>query len=85
MKEQKDYNKAKEKKVTSRKDQVTLAQIRSGKHKAFQQYQNFLDKTILASCPLCAGEEYSLKHWMTQCPRTLQARTEIFGDEEEGG
>ena len=38
------YNKVRENEIQTREDQVLLARIRSGKHRAFKAYQHTLDE-----------------------------------------
>ena len=82
------YSTEKEKEeITTRKDQVLLAQLRSGKHKAFATYQHMLDETKPATCPRCtSGEEHTLEHWFMRCAGTMAAKHDIMYDEkvEEG-
>ena len=71
--------------IKSRKDQVLLAQIRTGKHKAFQSYQHLLDESKSPSCPRCnSGENHTLEHWFLNCPGTMAAKHLIFYDENMG-
>ena len=79
------YNKETEQLIKSRKEQTTIAQIRSGKHLAFNEYRHELDKSVPKTCPRCAEEDHSLEHWFLRCPGTLEARQDIFGGEEEYG
>ena len=79
------YDKETEREVKSRKDQVTLAQIRGGKHLDLKEYANFLDNSVSAKCPKCDEKEHTMPHWLLRCPGTLQARHEIFGDVEDFG
>ena len=80
-----DYKIENEREIKSRKDQVTLAQIRSGKHLAFNKYKHKLDGSVSKLCPRCSEEDHTLEHWFLRCPGTLQARQEIFGGEDEFG
>ena len=71
--------------IKSRKDQVLLAQIRTGKHKAFQSYQHLLDENKSPTCPRCnSGENHTLEHWFLNCPGTMAAKHLIFYDENMG-
>ena len=79
------YDKEMERTIKTRKDQVTLAQIRSGKHLAFRAYRHQLDNEEPADCPRCGEAEHTLEHWFLKCPGTLEARREIFGGEEDQG
>ena len=51
-----------EERIQSRSDQVLLAQLRSGKHKAFRKYQNALDGFTDPGCPQCHAPEHTLEH-----------------------
>ena len=79
------YDSERERELTSRKDQVTLAQIRSGKHLAFRAYRHQLDQEVPAECPLCGQEDHTMEHWFLRCPGTLKAKRNIFGGEEDQG
>ena len=80
------YNEEREEaEIKTRKDQVTLAQIRSGKHRSFRLYKHTLDKETSPLCPRCGEENHDLEHWMTKCPGTLEAKNDIFGGEEDFG
>ena len=68
--------------ITCRKGQVTLAQIRSGKHLAFQAYRQVFDSDVSATCPLCQEAEHILEHRISECHGTLAARRDIFGEKE---
>ena len=75
-------SKVRESQVTSRADQTTLAQIRSGHHKSFMHHINTkIDTSISPACPLCSHPQHDLAHWL-QCPGTLEARMRIFGRTE---
>ena len=74
-----------EEEIKNRSDQVALAQIRSGKHRAFRSYSSKLDKESSDVCPRCEEEEHTLEHWMLKCPGTLEAKNDIFGGEEDFG
>ena len=78
------YSKEKEKQVKTRADQVTLAQLRSGQHKAFNEYKHKkLDDTIDPLCPLCKAENHNLEHWM-KCEGTAAMRQKLFGTIDSG-
>ena len=47
------YNKEREEQIQSRKDQVLLAQLRSGKHMAFMEFRHMLDESVSEMCPRC--------------------------------
>ena len=79
------FNKEKEQTINNRKDQVTLARIRSGKHLAFNAYRNKIDKDVSPTCPRCQEAEHTLEHWFKECPGTLALRREFFGEDEGVG
>ena len=79
------YNKDTEKEFKSRMEQVTIAQLRSGKHRALKAYENLINGDVSSECPRCKEEDHTLEHWFLRCPGTLQARQDIFGGEEEFG
>ena len=80
----KHYSTEKDKlELLTRKDQVLAAQLRSGKHKAFQSYQHLLDETKPATCPRCSsGEDHTLEHWFMRCPGTMAVKHELMYDEK---
>ena len=80
-----NYNKDKEKELTSRTEQVTIAQQPAGKHRALKAYENMINRELSPNCPRCKGEDYTLEHWFLICPGMLQTKQEIFGGEEEYG
>ena len=63
---------------------TALAQLRTGKHRALQAYENMIDGEVSQTCPHCKEEDHILEHWLLRCPATLRAKQEIFGDEEIG-
>ena len=74
----KDNNfKEEAKKITSKKDSVLLAQLRSGLCKILKAYANLLDPTVDPTCPLCTPEPQTLEHWL-DCPATAKDRFEFF-------
>ena len=77
-------SKKNEMKIKTRKDEVLLAQLRSGKHKAFGDYKVKLDPNADPSCCLCDAPLLDLKHWLTECDGTLEARFRLFGDPDLG-
>ena len=79
------YNKETEALIASRKDQVALARIRSGKHRAFMSDNHLLDDSVPDVCPTCQEGPHTLEHWWLRCPGTLAAKREIFGGGEEQG
>ena len=70
--------------INNRRDQVNLAQLRSGHHTAFKAYKNRLDDKVDPMCPLCKEEPHTAEHWWG-CTSTLTLRKELFQDEAEMG
>ena len=68
-----------EERIQSRSDQVLLAQLRSGKHKAFRKYQNALDGFTDPGCPQCHAPEHTLEHWLLNCPATMETAYRLYG------
>jgi ribonuclease HI len=77
------YSAEREKAIVSRKDQVLLARVRSGKYLGFAEYRARIKKTTDASCPRCGAAEEDLVHWL-QCPGTMEARVRLFGNTDVG-
>ena len=71
------YDKAREREITTREDQVFLAMIRSWKHLAFQSYQHSLDENVPSTCPSCGEGAHNVEH----CSAMLDARRKMM----EGG
>ena len=72
-------SKKQEARITTRADQVLLACLRSGKHKAFRKYQHALDGFTDPSCPRCQAPEHTLEHWLLECPGTREAVYRSYG------
>ena len=73
-------SKKQEARLKTRSDQVLLAQLRSGKHKAFCKYQSSLDNGITdPGCPQCQAPEHTLEHWLLNCPATMEAAYRQYG------
>ena len=68
-----------EDRITTRADQVLLACLRSGKHKAFRKYQHALDGYTDPSCPRCEEPLHTLEHWLLYCPGTREAVYRTYG------
>ena len=69
-----------EERLTSRSDQVLLARLRSGKHKAFHSYQSDLDKGATdPGCDLCPSPKHTLEHWLLECAGTAEAAFRTYG------
>jgi hypothetical protein len=76
----KNLSQKKEKLITTRKDQVLLARIRSGHLMAFRWYQHFINKIDDPGCMECGAAVQDMPHWLQSCPATLAARQRYFGD-----
>ena len=72
-------NKEAEKLINNRNDQVTLAQIRSGKHMAFQAYRHQVDRETPETCPRCGEDKHTLEHWFLYWPATIKAKQDLSG------
>ena len=55
-------NKEEERTIKNREDQMTLAQIRSGKHMAFQAYKHQVESDTPGNCPRCEEDKHTLEH-----------------------
>ena len=69
----------KEAEVTTRKDQVNLARIRSGHHLMFGETRNRYNPEEDPSCPRCGHPLEDMSHWLLECPGTSAAKYAIFG------
>ena len=75
-------NRTTERAKRARSDQVLLAQLRSGHHKAFRTYQHMLNGNLDKSCPECGALKNHLKHWLVDCPAGSEWRMLQFGTTE---
>ena len=77
------FSKEKEKDITTRADQVNLAQLRSGHHKSLKAYANRLDDEVDPTCPDCGEEPQDLEHWFERCngAKITTLKQQIFGGE----
>ena len=71
-------SKRREEEITSRKDQVYLARLRSGHHLGLMKTQHRYNKDIDPMCRRCEEDIDDLEHWL-RCDGTAAARMEIFG------
>ena len=69
----------KEAEITTRKDQVNLARIRSGHHLLFAETRNRYNQEEDPSCPRCGHALEDMSHWLLDCPGTAAAKHAIFG------
>ena len=71
--------KSKEELVTTKRDQVHLARLRTGHHLGLNETQHRFNPERDASCERCGFETDDLEHWLS-CDGTMAARLRIFGD-----
>ena len=64
----------------SRRDQVLLAQLRSGHCHKLAAYHNVIDPTADPSCQRCSLASHTLEHWLQECPATASKRFQILGE-----
>ena len=65
--------------LPSRKENVVLAQLRSGHSRVLQAYMHRIGVAPTPMCPRCYEAEEDLKHFMQECPATLALRIQVFG------
>ena len=68
--------------LKSRREETTIAQLRSGHYKGLAYYDALADDTrqTTSDCKRCnSGEVDDVEHWLTQCAQTAAARQKIFG------
>ena len=63
----------------SRKDEVLLAQLRSGHCYLLKAYRRIVDESVDPTCPHCQEAPQTLEHWLQQCPGQARLRLSIFG------
>ena len=65
--------------IKTRKDQVLMARLRTGKHYGFRSFQHLLNNDMDPHCPRCDSmEEDTVEHWL-DCDATVAARMQNFG------
>ena len=64
----------------ARRDQVLLAQLRSGHCHKLAAYHNIIDPTSDPSCPRCKLAPHTLEHWLRECPATEIIRRRILDE-----
>ncbi len=57
--------------VSSRRDAVLLARLRSGHTPFLKAYANQLDTTVDPKCPSCGEEPQTVEHWLQRCPNAV--------------
>ena len=67
-----------EKLVTTRKEQVRLARIRSGHSLEFDEYRHKIKNDVEPNCKRCDDGVDNLEHWIS-CAGTLGERMRLFG------
>ena len=78
------FSRASEVQIQERDDQRLLAQLRSGQHKAFGDYHKRLNKEHDPTCHRCHLTADSVKHWLTECPATMETRAKLFQTRDNG-
>ena len=68
-----------EQRLSTRADQVFLAQIRSGKHKSFKKVMHALDGHTAPNCPRCNAPEHTLEHWFLECEASVSSAYQSYG------
>jgi hypothetical protein len=63
----------------TRREQVLLAQLRSGHCSKLAAYCRIVNPTADPTCPRCGEEPEDLEHWLQRCPARAQKRWQIFG------
>jgi ribonuclease HI len=72
-----------EKQIKNRKDQVLLANVRTGHSPLFLKHKSRINphEDIDTKCPRCLNGDDTMVHWMTQCETSSNRRREFFGPE----
>ena len=65
-----------EKELRTRKDQVTIAQLRAGKHRPLMSYMIQIDGDKSPKCPWCKEEDHTVEHWFLKCQELLRAEAD---------
>ena len=65
--------------VGSRKEEVALAQLRSGHSRLLAHYRHQIGQESSPDCPRCGLGPETLEHFLCECPPTRPARTLAFG------
>jgi ribonuclease HI len=73
------YQGVRGKAVLSRKEAVTLAQLRSGHCRRLAAYRSVVEDGAPATCPRCGEAPEDLEHWLQRCPATAKERRNVFG------
>ena len=71
-----------EQQLKTRKENTTVAQLRSGHIKGLAYYDALVDRSgeTTSECKRCmSGEIDDVEHWLTRCAQTEAARQKIFG------
>ncbi len=66
--------------VSSRRDAVLLARLRSGHTPLLKVYANQLDTTVDPKCPNCGEEPQTVEHWLQRIPNAVALRQKPFGE-----
>ena len=73
------YEGTKSKTIFPRKDEVMMAQLRSGHCHRLAAYRNVVHKDSSPLCPHCEMDYETLEHWLQCCPATAVKRIHGFG------
>ena len=65
----------------SRREEVTLAQLRSGHSLMLAQYRHKVGLESSPDCPRCGLGAETLQHFLMECPATRRTRASIFGSD----
>ena len=65
------------KQITSRRDDVLIARLRSGHHPSLKRYLHRVDPSQDPNCPNCQEEEQDLVHCFRDCPALLSVRQRV--------
>jgi ribonuclease HI len=63
----------------TRRQQVLLAQLRSGHCSKLAAYCRIVNPTADPTCPRCGEEPEDLEHWFQRCPALEKKRWDLFG------
>ena len=63
----------------TRKEDVLLAQLRSGHCRRLAAYHKVIDDTVDPICQRCGQEPETLEHWLQSCSASVESRRLEFG------
>ena len=73
------FSQDRERRITSRRDQSLLAQLRSGHYIGLREYEHRIGRADSPVCNLCNQGDQDLQHWLVECPATEAQRFSLFG------